>query len=224
MTASRGSRPEHAGAEPPERSVVAAARVVGLRTPLSRIRLVADRLRDPAGAGLAQQASSLDDAVDAVDRGIQEILAVLVPPRALGRSVEVGDFLATLRGRTAPSLRARGIEWLEEGGEAPGIEAPASLIHEAAVALVRDAAAAGDAGSQFRLRGVTAGPESWGLELSVEPPLACAEEEPFDVTAEWALRQGATLEVHAAGATVWLGGAEPNPAFRGGGEGACPAS
>lgn len=186
------------------RIVAAAARAVALRTPLARIQLVAGRLLEATvPARLRPLGERLDEAVAELDRGIAETLAVLIPPRAHAESAEAVATLEAVRARVAPSLAARDVEWLPTEPVPGPLLAPRSWLHEAAVALVRDAAAARGPGTRLRLDPI-GDPEGarFGLHLRIEPegaPPELATAEPL------ALRLGGWIDRDdQGGATLWL--------------------
>ena len=151
------------------RSLAAAAHAVALRTPLARIQLVANRLE--RGADAASSPSEigeiLSEAVAELDRGISQTLAVLVPSAHAALCSDVAETLAALRERVAPSLAARGIEWCVSRGSTPSVRAPASRLREAAVALVRDAAASLPPGSRLEVRAHgSAAPETRRMKIA----------------------------------------------------------
>jgi len=210
ISAARGSRAD-------ARAVSAAARAVALRGPLSRIQLVAGRLARETQAGVEASLAcveALDEAVAEIDRGIGEVLAMLLPPTTSAREADVAETLERLRDRVRPSLAARGIEWLPVEAPEPPLRGPAHWLHEIAVALVGDAAACVGRGGRLRIDAVPGPFGNLGLRVGFVGTTRGARSGPeaFAASAALALRLGACVARDGnRGATFWLPGEEAQP-------------
>jgi len=189
------------------RAAAAAARSVALRTPLARVQLAASRLeREAVTPAVARLVASISDAVAELDRGIADLLGVLVPPAQPVTDEDVAAALEVLRQRVAPSLCARGVEWTAGAGHAGPVPGNASLVRESAVALVREAAAALGAGGRVRLD-LAEAPDRLELRLSLTGGRAGAPGPGgFEASRALALRRGGGLDWDGAAgrATLWL--------------------
>ncbi len=179
-----------------------AAGLVGLRSPLGCIELAADELRrDGATPGARALAERIAGAVAEVDAGLDGALRALLGAGAGATRAADPDCrgaLARAWSRFGPALEALGVETTLRLPETP-LPGDAEALRRSAVALVRDALAAGIAG-----RGLTLSLDDEGARYGVGllGPDPCA----FESARALALRLGAELEPTPSGqgATLWL--------------------
>ncbi len=193
------------------RSLVA-ARLLGLRTPLSRIALAASQLaRDAQRPAALVQLTGIDQAVRDLDARIEALTQALVDLRPeLPACQDVEATLAELHRRLAPGLEARGIDFRLCDGPAAGARAEPHTLRRGAVALLRAGASCTGPGGRLALRPARAA-GILGLEIECRRRGGSAFAEPgeaLEQLRDFAELHGARLERRVLpdglAATLWL--------------------
>lgn len=196
------------------RRPLAAAQLLDLRTPLSRVALAASRLgREAVTPAQHELAAILAEAVRDLDGRIEGILALLVDvgPRA-GPREELRAVRDAMRSRLGAALAARGIEWLDPPGDEPAVRGPAGLVRSLLVELLRLGSTWAGPGGSLRL--AVAGREGGGgLVLSCRPGACGPGGDPdaaFGLLATRVAGAGARIErlggADVFAAALWLPG------------------
>lgn len=135
------------------RETYVAAAAVNLRTPLARVGLAASQLeRSAATPAHRELAGNISEAVLELDRGIEQLLQLVVPPRAgVEAEEDVSEVLASVRERFAPVLAARGLRWRAPGSPPEVLPGTPDRARRVAVAMLRAATELTREGGSFAL-------------------------------------------------------------------------
>lgn len=148
---------------------LATEQLLEMRTPLSRVALVAEALaREAARPGARAQVTTLLEAVGDLDRRLGRILALLAPaPASAAAPVALAAALAEVHSRVGPALAARGIE-VELGPSPDARVHDPTLLRRCALALLQLSAERLGRVGRVELHGL-AEAHHWGVGIELRP-------------------------------------------------------
>jgi hypothetical protein len=138
-----------------------------MRTALARAELAAGQLeRDAATPRARRLARSVTDAVADLDRLVADLVGLVANGPRPARSEDLRGVLIEVRGRHAPALAARGIEWMDAPDTAGVPRGDPALARRAMVLLLRVGASCARGGGRLMLE-AKADADAWSLGVEV---------------------------------------------------------
>ena len=184
--------------------------VLGMRTPLARIRLGASQLGREAETPAARSlALAIGEAVAELDAQIDLSVSLLLPPSRETSAGDATSALEALRVRLTPVLEARGLSW-EAPPEMGAVRGDPDEVRRAGALLLRAGLTAASPGSRLTLAAREDDGRA-GVRLSFEPeaqdaqPATPETESALEAARLFALSRRGALEEAQGCWTLWLG-------------------